>query len=169
MPKDFHPLPVRLPGVVTIDGLVCERRRIVDAHDHNTPTELVMTNVTPSIVQHSPAGFEWGYEGSGPADLALNVLAAFVPPAADGWEPVQCFLGQCSQTAWDLHQEFKRDYIATMDRDGGRIDAGIIRLWIKVRMRRPWEDCSPMERGPIDLAGDLGEGAVGTDREEGDQ
>ena len=27
------------------------------------------------IVYHSPTGFEWGYAGSGPADLALNILA----------------------------------------------------------------------------------------------
>lgn len=33
------------------------------------------------IVYHSPTGFEWGYAGSGPADLALNILAD-----ASGWE-----------------------------------------------------------------------------------
>ncbi len=27
------------------------------------------------IVYHSPSGFEWGYAGSGPSDLALNILA----------------------------------------------------------------------------------------------
>lgn len=26
------------------------------------------------IVRHSPTGFEWGYGGSGPADLALSIL-----------------------------------------------------------------------------------------------
>ena len=27
------------------------------------------------IVRHSPDGFEWGYGGSGPADLALSIVA----------------------------------------------------------------------------------------------
>lgn len=26
------------------------------------------------VVRHSPTGFEWGYGGSGPADLALSIL-----------------------------------------------------------------------------------------------
>lgn len=33
------------------------------------------------IVYHSPTGFEWGYPGSGPADLALNILAD-----VSGWD-----------------------------------------------------------------------------------
>jgi len=31
-------------------------------------------NIKQEIVCHSPTGFEWGYGGSGPADLALNIL-----------------------------------------------------------------------------------------------
>lgn len=30
------------------------------------------------IVCHSPTGFEWGYGGSGPADLSLSILADFL-------------------------------------------------------------------------------------------
>ena len=30
----------------------------------------------PHIVRHSPDGFEWGYSGSGPTDLALAICAA---------------------------------------------------------------------------------------------
>ena len=29
------------------------------------------------VVRHSPTGFEWGYEGSGPLDLAYAILADF--------------------------------------------------------------------------------------------
>jgi len=38
------------------------------------------TTVEPlrHIVRHSPTGFEWGYLGSGPADLALSILADFL-------------------------------------------------------------------------------------------
>lgn len=31
----------------------------------------------PHIPHHSPTGFEWGYGGSGPADLALAILADY--------------------------------------------------------------------------------------------
>lgn len=55
-----------------------------------------------TLVVHSPTGFEWGYGGSGPADLALNVLARFVNPSE----------------AWRLHQDFKSDVIARIPREG---------------------------------------------------
>ena len=46
---------------------------------------------------HSPTGFEWGYNGSGPAQLALALLAdASEDPA----------------TALRHYQEFKRDVVA---------------------------------------------------------
>ena len=32
----------------------------------------------PHIERHSPDGFNWGYGGSGPADLALSILTDFV-------------------------------------------------------------------------------------------
>lgn len=47
---------------------------------------------------HSPDGFNWGYAGSGPAQLALAVLLERSKPA----------------TALRLHQAFKDEYIATL-------------------------------------------------------
>lgn len=34
---------------------------------------LYLTNVPYLVVHHSPTGFAWGYNGSGPSDLGLNV------------------------------------------------------------------------------------------------
>jgi len=48
------------------------------------------------LVNHSPTGFAWGYEGSGPAQLALALLV---------WEYGESF-------ALDCYQQFKRDVIA---------------------------------------------------------
>ena len=105
----------------------------------------VHANVPHSVVWHSPSGFEVGYGGSGPADLALNVLNAFVPPGrspsidADGVEhddsPVKCYAGQCSAFAARHHQAFKVQFIATMHRDGGTLPARTIREWIDARRR----------------------------------
>src|SRR5690554_605825 len=35
------------------------------------------TNVPHAWKHHSPSGMAWGYGGSGPADLALNILLLF--------------------------------------------------------------------------------------------
>jgi hypothetical protein len=67
--------------------------RSVTRHEGNraTPLELRL-----DIVNHSPDGFNWGYKGSGPAQLSLALLADAIPndvelknrmlPAASGKE-----------------------------------------------------------------------------------
>lgn len=63
---------------------------------------------------HSPTGLEWGYGGSGPADLALNILGMHVHP----WE------------AYRLHNRFLHDLIARQDRDGFTLTHAEVRAWI---------------------------------------
>lgn len=74
-----------------------------------------------SVVWHSPAGFEWGYGGSGPADLALNLLvdALGEDPAA-----VERYFrgGGDPESTWaprsvPLHQAFKAQHIAPLPRN----------------------------------------------------
>lgn len=89
------------------------------------------TNIPWSVISHSPTGFEWGYGGSGPADCALNILNAFVPPGSDDLPPIKCYGGECSETAWRLHQKFKWDFIAQMPHAGGTIKAADIQHWIE--------------------------------------
>lgn len=72
-------------------------------------------NISQRIKYHSPTGFEWGYGGSGPADLALNILSLFIP----------------QDEAYRLHQSFKWDFIATMKPEGGMIPNAEIREWIR--------------------------------------
>ena len=76
-------------------------------------------NVQHGIVRHSPTGFEWGYGGSSPADLALNILTAII--------------GQ--QEAEQVYQKFKDDFIATMPFEGGTIKASDIDVWLKENRR----------------------------------
>ena len=75
----------------------------------------VLTNVSQQIELHSPNGFEWGYGGSGPAELALNILAMFTD----------------RQTAEELHQIFKWDFIVRVPYDGATIKGKEIRKWLK--------------------------------------
>jgi len=82
------------------------------------------------VVQHSPDGYEWGYGGSGPADLALNVLHRCLPPWCDGCEPVDLFRGNCSEVAFQLHQAFKREMIAGRDPAGDDLLGSDVDQWI---------------------------------------
>jgi hypothetical protein len=46
--------------------------------DWSDKTVTVDENPLKHIERHSPDGFEWGYGGSGPSDLALSILTDFV-------------------------------------------------------------------------------------------
>jgi len=54
-----------------------DRVRII-AHDKQTGERYDL----PHIKRHSPTGMEWGYGGSGPADLARSLLIDALGPAA---------------------------------------------------------------------------------------
>jgi hypothetical protein len=62
------------------------------------------------LARHSPTGFEWGYSGSGPAQLALAILADVFSSSATP----KSFN---DELAVMLHQEFKRRAIAPLDRE----------------------------------------------------
>jgi len=55
------------------------------------------------LANHSPTGFEWGYAGSGPAQLALALLADALGDDA---------------RALRLHQEFKFRVVTRLPRNG---------------------------------------------------
>ena len=58
------------------------------------------------LVNHSPTGLEWGYGGSGPAQLALALLAdQYADPVA-----------------LDHYQDFKNDVVAPLDGDEWALD-----------------------------------------------
>lgn len=50
-------------------------RKVVVVDVFNRGGHFVETRPLRHIERHSPDGFEWGYGGSGPADLALSILA----------------------------------------------------------------------------------------------
>lgn len=75
----------------------------------------ILTNVPHTIVRHSPTGFAWGYGGSGPADLALNILLLYTD----------------SPTAEEHYQSFKWAFIASMPPQGGVIKGEDIRAWLE--------------------------------------
>ncbi len=67
-----------------------------------------MKQIQPSsplqhCIYHSPDGFEWGYGGSGPADLALSIL--------------NDYLHGDFNKAFQYHQLFKQEFIVGIHLD----------------------------------------------------
>ena len=89
------------------------------------------TNVPHLVVHHSPDGFEWGYGGSGPADLALNICELMLKKLGHHGETTKCFDGACFTLAWRMHQTFNRDFIALADRDNALIPYQEVEAWVR--------------------------------------
>lgn len=69
----------------------------IDYHDGSRET----LDPRLDLRNHSPDGFQWGYHGSGPAQLALAILAAVTD----------------DETAMRHYQDFKKEIIAQLDGD----------------------------------------------------
>lgn len=67
----------------------------------------------PHAARHSPTGPEWGYGGSGPADLARSVLLALTD----------------DDTAERLYRAFAADVVARVPHPGGVLRAADVRAW----------------------------------------
>lgn len=76
------------------------------------------------VCRHSPDGFEWGYGGSGPADLALSILT-------------DC-LGK--DRADSLYQDFKFAFVARFQYEGWRITSDVIEAWADAQDRAELAD-----------------------------
>lgn len=106
---------------------------------------VVYTNVPHLAVQHSPSGFEFGYMGSGPADLALNICQAAA--IALGYQ------GPTSKTYGDhlvftavvsMYQAFKFDYLGTVPRAGGHIPWAVVTEFVAQQLKE-WDSAHPQE------------------------
>lgn len=87
----------------------------------------IFANVPRVIKRHCTSdtrAYEWGYLGSGPAELALNIMASLF-----GVEDAQKNAG---------YQEFKAYFLAGMPEAGGTISARDIRNWLEAP-RSSWE------------------------------
>jgi len=67
------------------------------------------------LCNHSPTGFGWGYAGSGPAQLALAILAHH--------------LGD-DRRALQLYQQYQLDVIAALPYEGWAIETDAVEAWV---------------------------------------
>lgn len=99
-------------------------------------SDAVFTNVPHLVTHHSPTGFEWGYGGSGPADLALNICEMLAVHLGVARPSVPCYRDSCSRFAWDAYQEFKRLFVAPADREHAEIPWTDVLEWGQARLAR---------------------------------
>ena len=76
--------------------------------------EKIMVPPMNEVVNHSPDGFEWGYGGSGPAQLAFAILC--------------CYSGEF--TAQIYYQDFKNEVIQHLHNDTFTIEERFIDDWL---------------------------------------
>ena len=82
--------------------------------------ESGQTEPVPHLVRHSPTGFEIGYGGSGPADLARSILGHHL---------------ETTDPDPSLYQDFKGAFLSSPDtRDGIDIGRGDIERWLESRV-----------------------------------
>ena len=96
--------------------------RIVDG-DEDAATFLT-PDASQAIRNHSPTGFEWGYHGSGAAQLALALLL----DATDKYKMKKVIL--------PLYQQFKLEFVSQFPDSGWAITDHTIRQWIVGKLNR---------------------------------
>ena len=79
--------------------------------DENLTVMILRPERSQAVINHSPDGFNWGYTGSGPAQLALAMLLEVTNDAAKALAHYQDFkcqviAGIASQTTnWEIEEQ----------------------------------------------------------------
>ncbi|OFW58450.1 MAG: hypothetical protein A2133_00790 [Actinobacteria bacterium RBG_16_64_13] len=76
------------------------------------------------VWNHSPGGFEWGYGGSGPAQLALGVL---LEALSSEWGSDDRLADIETSRALRVYQTFKQRFLENASRDGFRVECDILK------------------------------------------
>jgi len=93
----------------TIKGIWETRKVFIDNKE-------LFPEKSQNVCNHSPDGFMWGYNGSGPAQLALAILLEFIPD---------------EKVVIHLYQTFKADIVANCpQKQNFEITFQYIQRWI---------------------------------------
>jgi hypothetical protein len=120
---------------------------------------VVTVNGTPlperqDLVNHSPEGFEWGYAGSGPSQLALAILAHHFHSAGDEHELADA-------KALALYHDFKLKLVAKLPKEGWRLSthvvADTVNMLVKEEAERTFVHAMWLEMENRRLSKDLSE------------
>ena len=112
-------------------ALVLKRQPRRTLFDDPFEAGLCVTNVPHLVVHHSPDGFEFGYGGSGPSDLALNICQLYLNMTGYEGKQTACYDGKCWTLAFILHQDFKSAFISRARKTGETIPFERIDAWFQ--------------------------------------
>lgn len=91
--------------------------------------EELLPDESQRFINHSPDGFSWGYQGSGPAQLSLAILLKFLN----------------STLALQWYQEFKRDFVSTLPQSN--FETEIPEEWqFQINLNRRLNECLKKNR-----------------------
>ena len=110
-------------GLTSVPGAYSGRRDPENGGTVVTRPDGSPLPLAPSLAirRYSPDGFNWGYHGSGPAQLALALLLDHTEDA---------------DLARYFHQRFKRDVVATWG-DEWSLEVGALAAWLAARFMQP--------------------------------
>src|SRR5271163_1829025 len=96
----------------------------VEATDEDAPGGRYPLNPRLDLRAHSPTGFEWSYAGSGPAQLALALLADALGDDEKAQRHYQDYkfkvVGRLPHDRWELSQEDIVQAVAQLEAKRGR-------------------------------------------------
>jgi hypothetical protein len=110
-------IPLHVPPISPEDLLLFQRDENGNPRvfliSRTAREECRVVEILPRDVRHSPDGFEWGYGGSGPAELARYLtygVARHIKLPRDQWDDLDC-----EQVKWEV--------VARIPQCGGEIPA----------------------------------------------
>jgi hypothetical protein len=89
-----------------------------------------------SVRNHSPTGFNWGYGGSGPAQLALALL---------------CHATRNPALALQLYQQFKRAVVARLHQRRWHLSQRFVFRWIRQELEADGTLCQLRGNGRVEV------------------
>src|SRR5947208_14323628 len=96
----------------------------VDVLDSTHPSGGYPLAPRHDLRNHSPDGFNWGYPGSGPAQLALALLADALGDDERAQRFYQDFkfkvIGRLEGDSWELSQEDIRQAVSALEAERGK-------------------------------------------------
>ena len=77
--------------------------------------QVLSPEASQKLVNHSPTGFNWGYGGSGPAQLSLAILLSYTKDKDYSLRNYQKFLGdfisKIKSKEWEISNKQLADWI----------------------------------------------------------
>lgn len=140
--------PMNLDDWLNLGWTRDDAQRLLDEAPQTAARVLKITadGIEPlrHVVRHSPSGLEWGYGGSGPADLALSIVCDHLGLRGKGRHSHALVTADGRQLYREPpYMDFKWQHIATLPQQGAwLIPVDLVAAWLTLT-RWQLEDAIP--------------------------